>query len=448
MRPGNRIAISLLITILLFTVFVFLAFSGLFSYIERTFYNNRVSANIQSDLTQKAAAIQEFHENQIDRFVEIFSDPLFWQVYRNNVSRELIEKTTDTDRILKREISGYLGYRFIDEDGKIWYSSFQGDIRESTATRRVYYQFADVEPENSLDDYIVRDDPSFRIESRGQRFAYLIPVRNTIDEYQGTLIVYTGYSGLMNNLSGRSLLEAGRSSALIGKETYLFNAGIIENDEILEDLGRQISSFEKNTGQLIIGGDSTGLYNLYIRTTERYGKLAYVASAEEVSLTGPLKVLLLTMVFLTIFLISFLILSIRQDDMAVISERIKRFQYSFLKEYLKKSGKINLQRWSADLQSQQEIIKKKLLKGIRKSQYEEAEKVFDQNWHTIIELLSPEVRSSQPSLDIKNLEVILEKVLEKQRSLETSMSAGSGQDLKKISPKPRKVPEKLEEAEA
>ncbi|ORC38233.1 hypothetical protein B4O97_00305 [Marispirochaeta aestuarii] len=102
MRPGNRIAISLLITILLFTVFVFLAFSGLFSYIERTFYNNRVSANIQSDLTQKAAAIQEFHENQIDRFVEIFSDPLFWQVYRNNVSRELIEKTTDTDRILKR----------------------------------------------------------------------------------------------------------------------------------------------------------------------------------------------------------------------------------------------------------------------------------------------------------------------------------------------------------
>ena len=207
----------------------------------------------------------------------------------------------------------------------------------------------------------------------------MIPVRNTIDEYQGTLIVYTGYSGLMNNLSGRSLLEAGRSSALIGKETYLFNAGIIENDEILEDLGRQISSFEKNTGQLIIGGDSTGLYNLYIRTTERYGKLAYVASAEEVSLTGPLKVLLLTMVFLTIFLISFLILSIRQDDMAVISERIKRFQYSFLKEYLKKSGKINLQRWSADLQSQQEIIKKKLLKGIRKSQYEEAEKVFDQN---------------------------------------------------------------------
>ena len=426
MRPGQRIAVSLLITILLFTVFTFLAYSGLFQYIETTIYNSRVSASIQRDLSSKVAVIAEFHRTNVARFRETFSDQIYWQVYRNNESRELIQQLANEDSTLRSERTGYLGYRFIDEDGKIWNSSFPGDVRESGDVRKVYYLFSDVEPGRNAADYIERGEGSFRIESAGQRFAYLLPVENTIGEYQGTLIVYVGYSSLLNTMAGRNVLEAGRSSRLVGEQGYLFNSAIVPDEETLASIGDLLSGDQDSPRQRVIGRDGDRFYNLYSQPAEARGVVAFLAGADELRLTAPLKALLLTLVFLTLFLLSFLLLSLRPDDMAVVNERIKRFQYGFLKEYIRDSDDIDLQRWRTDLENQKEEIKRKHLKGIGRHQREEAARLFDENWRDLITLLHPEERGGgSGSLDISNLEQILEKVLERTRYLDTSLGSGS-----------------------
>ena len=50
MKSSHRIALSLLISVVVFSVFAVLAFSGLFSYLETEFYNKRVSESVYADL--------------------------------------------------------------------------------------------------------------------------------------------------------------------------------------------------------------------------------------------------------------------------------------------------------------------------------------------------------------------------------------------------------------
>ena len=271
MRPGQRIAVSLLVTILIFTVFTFLAYSGLFNYIEQTIYNSRVSANIQNDLEAKKRVIAEFHEDMQARFGEIFSDPIFWQVYRNTESRELIERLSEADALLARDISGYLGFRFLDEDGKIWNSSFPADLRESSDTRKVFNLFEDVEPDRQIENYTVREQAEFRIESDGQRFAYLIPIRNTIEEYQGTLVIYVGYSSLLNTLASRNVLEVGQSSLLAGEKAYIFNSRILVSSERISEIGAMVSASVREPQQRVLGEEEGEIFNLYSRPAAEYG---------------------------------------------------------------------------------------------------------------------------------------------------------------------------------
>ena len=204
-----------------------------------------------------------------------------------------------------------------------------GICGDSDDVRKVYYLFDDIEPDRVLENYITRDEPRFLIESDGQRFVYQLPIRNTIEEYQGTLLVYVGYSSLLSSMASRNVLEAGRSSRLAGEKAYIFNSAVIESRNELQRLGDEISNQSDQPQQRVIGENQGALFNVYTQPAAQYGVVAYIAGAEELRLTFSLKALLLVLVFLTLFLVSFLILSFRQDDMTVITERIKTVSVRF-----------------------------------------------------------------------------------------------------------------------
>ncbi len=63
MNALQRIALSLLITVILSSIFVFLAFTGLFSAFELEFFNKRVQTINQNELTKKIDDINTFNKN-------------------------------------------------------------------------------------------------------------------------------------------------------------------------------------------------------------------------------------------------------------------------------------------------------------------------------------------------------------------------------------------------
>ena len=68
MKSLVKIAISLLITVVLFSGFAFLAFSGLFDYIESHFYNQRVERIVVEEVVQAHDSVSDFHKANFERF--------------------------------------------------------------------------------------------------------------------------------------------------------------------------------------------------------------------------------------------------------------------------------------------------------------------------------------------------------------------------------------------
>ena len=58
------------------------------------------------------------------------------------------------------------------------------------------------------------------------------------------------------------------------------------------------------------------------------------------AMPDAVKILLLICIFVTLFLVVFLAVNLKQDDMVVIRERIRRLQLGIVSEYLKKKENV------------------------------------------------------------------------------------------------------------
>ena len=149
MRSISKIAISLLISILIFTVFEILAFSGLFSYFETKFFHKRVIENIYHSLETKTNVINKFNNEYLTRFSEIAQNDTFWRNYLSNKSANVIKTTNDIVSSLKSSYSGFLGLRLIDTRGNIHFSTFSDDIKIQKTYEIVYKRINDTELKNT-----------------------------------------------------------------------------------------------------------------------------------------------------------------------------------------------------------------------------------------------------------------------------------------------------------
>ena len=68
MRQSLKIALSLLISVVLFSGFAVLAFTNLFSLLEAGFFQPRVRAEVLSRLGSAASAVGAYHDRNLERF--------------------------------------------------------------------------------------------------------------------------------------------------------------------------------------------------------------------------------------------------------------------------------------------------------------------------------------------------------------------------------------------
>ena len=144
MRSGFKIALSLLISVIIFTAFIIISFSGLFDYIEATFYHNRVKQVYENQVRELADSIDSFHDENIRKIQIIYDTDILARNFLPNLSQEDIFKTENLFEAIKKEISGLLFIRLIDNQNRIHYSTLADDLKESTQFKKVYKNY---EPE-------------------------------------------------------------------------------------------------------------------------------------------------------------------------------------------------------------------------------------------------------------------------------------------------------------
>src|SRR6056297_712287 len=459
----QRVSISLLISIILVTAFAFLAYSGLFEYIETTFYNQRVTELYGQELEQKKTAIEDFHHQYQSRFSASLSQVDVQKVYSPNWDREYIFQHNNLFNTLHSEYQGLLFVRFVSIDNKIHYSTREDDI-ERQGEYRVIYKVLDDKTttiptaELKLDaeqskDIIIDDDQ--------KRFVYQFTLYDDLEQFRGTALFDVDKNSLQHYLVSRGFLQVGRQINLT-ENGYLFFGEGLAVDEIKETtskrwnnnlVGERYVYHDEKTGQRFV---------LMSISTDGYGNIGLLVNQRLFEMGAVLKVILLSASGITVFLLLLLIFSLRQDREVIIRNRLKRFQLEFIKGYIESQDRLDWSQLKNEVSRKKQSLKGEMKKGLGKIKGEIEEKIdnlIDESWQDIFKVLdgrSEKQKQTSSQVSIENIEEVVQKILSLQKSIESHEQAPGAPSVAKPSvpkqkqkteQKPGEESEKLEDFE-
>ena len=149
---------------------------------------------------------------------------------------------------------------------------------------------------------------------------------------------------------------------------------------------------------------------------ENFSFLCFVYDGKMFKISLELRILLLSLVFLTLFLTIFLILNLKRDDLSVIKARINRFQKIFAESYENSKEKLPGEELKKRKNELKEEIKKSL--GRRGKKYPaEIDALFENGWTEFFEttIFSDSQKNSQlqesVKIDSTELKNVLEEIL-------------------------------------
>jgi hypothetical protein len=414
MTTGQKISLSLLISVLLFAGFALLAFSGLFDFVEASFYDPAVRRGYEARVASIAEAVDAYHAEAGARFEALAASDAARRAFLPNQSREDILARDRAFSAIKEAMPGLRGMRVIDADGKrIHYSSFPEDEKRRDALAIVYRNYGDSADDEDFAS--IAPGPSTKIINSAKResFIYSVTIREQEGTALGVAVFYLAYRDLLASLELRGALSLGEGLAMTPSGAAIIGLPLTDRAALAAEIGRlweasgpvafQPLSREGGAGLVVIGAVSPG---------GRGVGLAVPEAAFE--FPDALKAILLAAFFLTSFLLTFLAFNLRQDRLLVLSQRVKRFQLTLLESFIDEKGEADWARWRAELEKRRDDVKAEIRKGLGplpKRRAPAVDELIDKSWDEILALLGRRAEEAKAPVTAAQLEDALRRVL-------------------------------------
>jgi hypothetical protein len=397
MTEPRKAALSLLITIFLFAVFTVASFAGIFDLIEVRFYNPSVASALSGELNHETASVEVFVTTVERWFSDSLAEPAVKRSFMvNQTSADIYERSQIFSR-LHEKLDGLQWVRFIDSSGnRIHYSTWQGDLIREDSVTAVYRMYTEAAFYTPMENLLPSPSEDFRMifDSQNERIVFSLPFYDALDAYRGLAVFSLSVSAIQNRLlADRS---AGQGKIWLVAEPQGLLRGVPEDgmDGIFETVAEnwQQSGIAKKVSVSAIesGGNRTRLVLLSAKTIQGI----YIGNLvnENLFVFPPsLKILLLTLFFISIFLILFLIVNVRQDPMTVVQNRLKNLQIGLIKEYYEQKTDVELGQWGADLMRRREAIRADLRRGLGvkagKKLDENINAYIDKSWNDLLAVI-------------------------------------------------------------
>ncbi len=494
MTSGQKISVSLLISVIAFAFFAVLSLSGQFEYIEAKFYQPAVRRPVEQKVTELAENEKQYNQILIDRFAFFLSNDAVLSSVKSKADNAAVRERENLWAKLKVDSPSLLALRIVDSNGrKIHFSTFDSDKKKQDDRKIIYEDYTKLvsnDEEIEFDTLKCPEDKKFKIfnDKSNKRIIYAIPFIGKDDSekavnatalfycstrdflrfvYSKNLLsilekdnaeyLFTGLPdaggyvfglpqpGPQLSVNGIELLKDSITKKIKSNIQKRVSAGLnfanLNSSGIIEDtvsvtgtysiVDRVNSSteqieLEQNEYSTDAAGEQknlTSTYDFVLFTKivdfgeNSFGFVSVVCNAEDFKVSDTLRILLLSLVFLTLFLSVFLILNLKHDDMVVIKDRIRRFQNAFIKAFKKqqKSKKTSLDIKKRKDEFEQEI--KKSLGRRAKKYSQQVEELLEQSWTEILAATGTEERAetqnSTPNakIDSKELKNVLEEIL-------------------------------------
>ncbi len=423
MKTAQKIALSLLISVLVFGVFSVFAFSGLFDYIETTFFDPRVRQRFEDQLSSAESVSRQYHEATIQNIAGVVQNPSFRRLLRTNQSREDIVARQNLIGLLSSESPSFSSVRiFVDGGERLVYSSDEGDIREQNAFRREYLPTTELPEEvTALVTGEIPQSPEIELLLEQNLIAYRVPFLDEFETPQGTALFFFGTLGLENRLTREGLLVPSDGAVVVRDDAVILNAAPGQADSLRSSVNEgwdQISSPEWSFPTVSLEGEVP--FVVFATLSPEGIWYLWMAPESEFHMTTGMRVILLASVVLSTFLLVFLLLNLRQDPVLVVSERIKRFQINLLRRYFEAGEKVSWEAWQQELANRREELTADIKRGIGrlpKEREPEVDELISRSWDEIIGVIGSRARLESPPADIARLESIVQQVVNNLQSL-------------------------------
>ena len=428
---GQKIAVSLLISVILFAAFTVAAFAGLFSFVEARFYQPLVVKTNEQRLKNLAEKEEEYSEVLNQRFAAFAAkkETASYATAAPTVSDQ--KNRTNITGTLFSQTPSLMGIRIIDKNGRnIHYSSFAADEKFRSKSQVSYKNYGELQdlPFEVLSCEDVRSGTGVhhRIvrEQKKNRILYSYPFYDVYSAYRGTIVFYCDASDFNRFLSSQNIIALNENFVLVSNEVsvseenkggYVYGLPLVGQDLLTSTLiekirGKKVSSLEK------IAATQDGNWLAFIYFNQDGTFIARFIKDEALLFSLPVRVLLLAIVFLTLFLVIYLIFNLRHDDMVVIKDRIRRFQIAFIEEYTEKSEAGTLKLLPADLEKRKLTLNEEIRQSLgKRGQRHSAEvnALLERSWNEIMGTVSQThgLALAKPSTDTAEIKRILEEVL-------------------------------------
>jgi len=463
----KKAAISLVITLILFTVFTVISYSTLFNFIESKFYNKKIIAEVETRINNIESTIEEYENIRLEILIAVSNESAIRNSFLINQSREdIFRRENIVNSLVERNIDFYF-IRVIDGDGKIHYSNNPADIQSSDVTR-ISYRVSDARAIEKYKEVIdlADDKPTIIFNAEEDCNIFVSSVYSNTGVKRGTILVYLTENDLKNYLIQKNLIERNIAVKHLDHNNIVFN--MLDSSSFILDELKTYWAHRQITNPYSLYSDADGNGYSIVTKKWRSGFIAYLIPDFLIKINAIYKYILLFSAFSITYILSFLLMNIRQDQVVVIAERVKRFQINFLIEYLENKSEVEWKLWRKELESRKEEVRKEFKKGIGGLKGEKDKIVndlVDKSWEEIISLLAGHLdkkadnKNLITNLQVNNIEEIIRKII---TSEDLIRSKGVGGAIPKtqaeVSPaaattasskmKPVEVEEVLEEAEA
>ena len=414
MTSGQKIAFSTLFSVALFGAFVFVTKTDFVPEIEKRFYTQSKVQQKQEYIENVTKSLDSYIQNVLNRLEEKNTGYL----YSSAVSSYLLQNPAESDTVERRNITEKLfydypalnGIRFIDKNGvNVHFSTYdRTDVLKQVGIKKYYKNYPDIVDEYKEIDikkiFTEKSIPSKKVyfDEYKNRVIIVLPVNWLENVYAGCFVFYFDVTLIEDALLEQTSFTFSESLKIISDEKYNggFVVGIPEDETSIFTEAIKNSWFGKNTQTPVLANqnivkivsqkDGTSWVMMNSKNSKDY-RISILEKSSFFELSNEFVYLIYFAIYISLFLVIFLLFSLKRDPIYVLQKKIRKIQFGIIKEYLKNQEKVEWKNVAQQLKARNDEITKEIRKSLgrkRKFKSKEIEETLQKSWNEVIDVIS------------------------------------------------------------
>ena len=384
--------LALIITVILFAGYIYLADAKLMNFVQTRFFN----PSVVNSYVKENSIDAEITKNHItylqEKFLSILKEPAVLGSFLYNQNETDIYERSRSFGILLESTTGLLYARFVDNNGlRIHFSTLPQDIFSRSSDSTAYRNYN----EDGLSlPYETLSVPAgvnskFIMDEQNDRIIFSFPFYDAMDIHRGTASFYVSISSIAQRLIADGRLKISDGICVVAKPPgILLGSPQISRSGILSKVS-EIWNEEKQERVTLDAEDSEMTFSLISLKTDSGFFFGRLINDSQFYISEPMKLILKLSIFLTFFLTLFFLLNIKPNPEMLVKNRIKRLRDNlFEKLYINKSVQ-ERSRWILELEQRRDEIRSELKQKLKLSRRQEAviDDLIDKSWDELIAVL-------------------------------------------------------------